>query len=301
MERYPLAHSMRVLKPLPFLYAFYDGRIDAKRIYSAEPNWLDDAAYSLGIASYALVDEEDALIYDTHISLDHAHKIRNFIEALGVKHIRVVLSHNHLDHIAGNEAFADCEIVAHRDTAAQMLAKRAKIETGALLGLPAISRLVLPTTTYEDEMPLKVGRIRAKLRHVNIHSSDGTMLEIHESATVVAGDALEDSITFVAEPHALDIHLRELERMWNWEAGHYLPCHGDPSILTGGGYSKGLIKATQQYIRTLKRCVTDPSLRTIGLGEFVAGPLRAGWITYYEPYEAVHRQNVDKVISALSS
>lgn len=26
--------------------------------------------------------------------------------------------------------------------------------------------------------------------------------------------------------------------------------------------------------------------------ELIAGPLQAGWITYYEPYEAVHRSNL---------
>ena len=301
MERYLLARTMRVLKPQPFLYAFYDGRENGKRIYSPQPNWLDDAAYGLGIASYALVDDEEALVYDTHISLDHAHKIRNFIEALGVKRIRVVLSHGHLDHIAGNEAFADCEIIAHAETLLQLKAKRPAIETGVLSGPPAISKLILPTTTYHDEMRLRVGRIQVDLRHVNIHSSDGTMLVLGDFATVLAGDALEDSVTFVAEPQGLDVHLRDLERMWNWDVAHFLPCHGDPAIIAAGGYRKGLIKATQQYIRTLKRCTAEPSLRTIGLKEFVAGPLRAGWITYYAPYEAVHRKNIDKVAHLLNT
>jgi hypothetical protein len=34
------------------------------------------------------------------------------------------------------------------------------------------------------------------------------------------------------------------------------------------------------------------------LKEFIAGPLTAGWVNYYEPYERVHQQNLARVIAA---
>lgn len=46
--------TMRILQPYPDIYAYYDGRMN-KRLYSPEPNWLDDGAYTLGTASYAIV------------------------------------------------------------------------------------------------------------------------------------------------------------------------------------------------------------------------------------------------------
>ena len=42
--------------------------------------------------------------------------IRATVEKLGARRIRVALSHGHLDHIAGNAVFGDCEIIAHRLT-----------------------------------------------------------------------------------------------------------------------------------------------------------------------------------------
>jgi cyclase len=300
MDRYVLARTMRVLKPLPFLYAFYDGR-EGKRLMSDEPNWVDDGAYVLGIASYALVDEDDAIVYDTHITLDHAHKIRNFLEAMGVKRIRVVLSHSHLDHIAGNEAFADCEIIANSRTLALLKAKRTAIETARQNGPPAISRVVFPTTTFEDTLALKVGRLDLELRHVDIHSSDGTMLILNDLGTMLAGDALEDTVTYIAEPHNLDRHLKDLDRMWTWEVSRILPNHGDPSVIAQGGYRKNFIRATQQYIRTIRRCGEDEELKLLDLQSFAAGPLRAGWISYFEPYERIHRQNVERVVAAMAN
>src|SRR5690606_35849105 len=135
---------------------------------SDERNWLDDGAYSLGIASYAIVSGDEAVVYDTHMSLDHARAIRAHLEGLGVRRIRVVLSHWHTDHIAGNEVFSDCEIIANRLTRDAMTANRERLATGA----PPIAPLVMPTTVFEDELDLMVGSIPLLLRRFDIHSVD---------------------------------------------------------------------------------------------------------------------------------
>ena len=108
--------TLRILEPAANILAFYDGRIPNNRLFSQAWNWLDDAAYSLGVASYVVFDGCDALVYDTNISIDHAKVIRKEIEGRGITRIRVVLSHHHRDHVAGTEAFADCEILASRKT-----------------------------------------------------------------------------------------------------------------------------------------------------------------------------------------
>ena len=77
-----LVEHLRVFRPYSFVYCFYDGRIPNVRLHSEDENWLDDGGYSLGTASYAIVDGDDALIYDTHLTRAHARKIREFIEAL---------------------------------------------------------------------------------------------------------------------------------------------------------------------------------------------------------------------------
>ncbi|CAN5312026.1 MBL fold metallo-hydrolase [soil metagenome] len=295
----PVQH-LRIIKPAPFIYCFYDGRIAGVRLHADTENWLDDGGYSLGTASYALVDEDDALIYDTHLTTAHAMKIRKFIEALGVKRIRVVVSHHHLDHIAGNAVFADCEMISHTLTLAHLTRDKAVIEAGRKSGPPAITPLVLPTRTYEGDLQLDVGRLSIHLRHANIHSDDETLLHVGDLGILLAGDTLEDTVTYVAEPKSLDIHLRELDRLWGFEISRILPNHGSPDIIRGGGYQKTFIRATQQYIRGLLRCVGEPDLREADLKSFIAGPLQAGWVTYFEPYEAVHRQNVRETVAAQS-
>ena len=73
---------LRVLRPYPHIYAFYDGRVAGHR-FAEGPNWVDDGAISLGIASYAIVDGDEALIYDTHVSVEHHRPRSQTLETKG--------------------------------------------------------------------------------------------------------------------------------------------------------------------------------------------------------------------------
>ncbi len=287
---------LRILQPAPDVYAFYDGRVENQR-FADHPNWVDDGALSLGIASYALVSGDEALVYDTHVSLDHAALIRFTLQAKGVKRFTVVLSHWHLDHVAGTGVFADCAIIANRRTAAHLERQKADIEAGTLEGPPAISPLVLPTILFEGEMTLVIGRHEVRLIELNIHSDDATVLWLPETRLLFAGDTLEDTVTYVGEPQHFAQHLVDLERLRSLHPAAILPNHGAPEMIAGGGYQNTLIDATAAYIKGLLRCVEEPRLRSQGLREFIAPELEAGWVHYFEPYEAVHERNVATTLS----
>lgn len=288
---------LRVFHPAPNIFAFYDGRVEGYR-YAESENWVDDGALFLGIASYAIVDDEEALVYDTHISEEYGAFIRKTLEDSGVKKITVVLSHWHLDHVAGTAAFADCPIIANQRTADHLAMKKAAIENGTNSGPPAINPLILPTQTFEGGTHLQVGGLHIDLIEANIHSDDATVLWLGSERILLAGDTMEDTVTYVGEPENFDIHLKDLDRLWALNPERIFPNHGDPEIVALGGYEKTLVRATQQYIRMLKRCVHEPELRGKSLRDIINGPLEAGWINLFEPYEAIHRQNVDVVLAA---
>ena len=117
-----------------------------------------------------------------------------------MRRIVVVLSHWHLDHVAGTAAFADCEIVASRLTGERLARQRSAIEGGTLEGPPAISPLILPSTVFDGRTELAVGKLRADLVQFDIHSADGTALHIPGEGLLLAGDMLEDTATYVSEP-----------------------------------------------------------------------------------------------------
>ena len=44
------------------------------------------------------------------------------------------------------------------------------------------------------------------------------------------------------------------------------------------------------------RCRSDADLRARPLRELIAGPLEMGWVNYFEPYEEIHAQNLQRVV-----
>jgi cyclase len=287
----------RILRPAEGILAFYDGRVDGHR-FAPAPNWIDEGAISLGIASYAVIDGDEALVYDTHVSVEHGRLIRATLETEGVRRIAVLLSHWHLDHVAGTAAFSDCEVIATARTAALLERKRSAIEAGELEGPPAIAPLAMPTRTFEGQLDFAIGETRLKLIQVDIHSDDAAVVWNPLTRVLLAGDTLEDTVTYVDEPRGFPVHLRDLDRLLSLDPVRILPNHGDPETIAGGGYGPGLIRATQDYIRFLQRSRKEPELREMPLREVVGAALEAGDLHYFEPYEAVHHQNLEKVLAA---
>jgi glyoxylase-like metal-dependent hydrolase (beta-lactamase superfamily II) len=286
----------RVFEPSPGVVAFYDGRVPGYR-FAAGPNWVDEGALGLGIASYAIVDGDGALVYDTGVSVEHGSFIREELRRGGAGRFTVVLSHWHLDHVAGTDAFRGSEVIANERTAEHLREKQAKIEAGTLEGPPAIAPLVLPTRTFAGTGSVEVGAIRVELIEANVHSDDATVLWLADRKLLLCGDTMEDTVTYVDEPGDFDVHLRDLERLRKLAPERILPAHGDPGRIAGGGYPAEFNDATRSYIRVLQRMAAEPELRDVPLRELIADSLDAGRLVWFGAYEAVHRQNVATVLS----
>ncbi len=293
----PLGSTMRVLEPSPGVLGFYDGRIPGLRAYSDAPNWLDDGAFALGICTYAVVDGDEALVFDTHISLGHAERIRRALEMRGVRHIRVALSHWHDDHVAGNAVFEDCDIIANHLTAQRLEQNREAMAQAD----PPISPLVMPNRLFEASLRLTLGSRTVELHQMDIHSEDGTVLLLPDAGLLLAGDTLEDPITYVAEPGRLSAHLAGLDRLAALPFSRILPDHGDFAVIAAGGYGRALVEATRRYLRGLLDAVTDQALAALPLSVWIAADVEAGAIRRFAPYEAVHRRNLEAVLKQAAS
>ncbi len=291
-----LTQHLRVIEPYPGILAFYDGRVPGQR-FAPEDNWIDDGALSLGVASYAVVSGDAALVYDSHVSVPHGAKVREALVARGVRRLTVVLSHWHLDHVAGTAAFPGAEIVANRKTLAHLTQARAGIEDGTFHGLPAICPLILPDRVFSGELRLTVGTRQVTLIECNIHSDDATVLWLPEERLLLAGDTVEDTVTYVGAPEDFADHLRDLDRLAGLHPVAVLPNHGDPEVIARGGYGPGIMAAMQRYIRWLQRLAQEPQLAATPLRDIIARDLTAGILHYFAPYEAVHQQNVARCLA----
>lgn len=280
-----LTRHLRILAPAPGVFAYYDGRIAGVRLHAPRKNWLDDGAFTLGIASYAIVGGGEAIVFDSHISPDHAKAVRDHLDGLGVRRFTLVLSHWHDDHIAGNAVFADGPIVAHRLTRDALVAHRDELESGD----PPIQPLILPTETFADRLILTVGGRTVEALHFDIHSADGVVLRLADAGLVLAGDVVEDTVTYISEPERTATHIAELGRLAALPFSRLLPAHGDPGRIAAGGYNGGLIAANRDYLR---RLLAGEGRDGAPLSAFAADDIAAGRIGYFAPYEEVHRANV---------
>ena len=285
-----LAH-FRVLEPHPGVLAFYDGRVAGHR-FAEGANWVDDGALSLGVASYVLINGDQAIVYDTHVSIPHAQVIRDRLTARGVVKITVVLSHWHLDHIAGTQVFADCPVIANARTMAHLTRHRAAIEDGTLHGLPAIAPLILPTQVFEGAMTLTLGDEIVHLIEANIHSDDATVIWLPARGVLLAGDTVEDCVTYVGAPQDFDVHQRDLARLAALAPKWVLPAHGDPEVIAAGGDGVEIFAAMARYVAALQGLMADPSAPVPPMRDIIAADLAAGNLVYFEPYERIHQQNV---------
>ena len=290
-----ITQHLRILEPHPGILAFYDGRVAGQR-FAAGDNWVDDGALSLGIASYAVISGDETLVYDSHVSLPHAHAIIAALRVRGVRKMRVVLSHWHLDHVAGTAAFAGCEVIANRRTAAHLRQHQVGIEDGSYHGLPVICPLILPDQTFGGQMRLRVGARPVTLIEANIHSDDATVMWLPEEGILIAGDTVEDTVTYVGAPQDFALHLAELDRLAALRPAWVLPCHGDPQVIAAGGYGAGLLAATAHYIRWLQRLQGEPGLASTPLDQVIARDLADGTLHWFAPYGRVHLQNIRRCL-----
>jgi glyoxylase-like metal-dependent hydrolase (beta-lactamase superfamily II) len=287
--------SRQVIEINDHLTAFYDGRDPDLKRYSTEWNWVDDGAMKLGVATYAIHKGDQALVYDTFTSVDQARWARDHLKKKGVKRFVVVLSHWHPDHVGGNAVYQDSAIIAS-DVGRNTLARLKKdLEEGKAFGPPGIKPLILPNIGYRDRMDLYVGDIKVELHNLNIHSPDSTVIVIPSDKILLAGDTLEDSVTFMVEIADLPEHVRNLRNLKFLKFDRIYPNHGDPKVIASGGYKRTFIDATTGYITRMVLRSQDRNYLNSPLENYIGESVKKGWISLYEPYREVHADNLKAV------
>lgn len=290
-------HEAKIIQINDHVLGFYYGRgLTGKSGYeSISDNWLNKGAWDLGIASYVIYHGASALVFDSSTSPECGAWIRNYLnEQLGIKNIKIVLSHWHLDHIAGLSAFKDCQIYALESTAALIEQNRETIEKGNLWGSPGIP-VVMPTHTFSSDLEMEIGGIAIQFRHYQIHSQDGLAMMIRGDNILFAGDMLEDPISYIVEPENMLTHSKELTRLQQLEIDRIFPAHGNFTRIAEGGYGKSLIEANIEYNLNMIACASDDDYLSQPVENMIPKALRQGAVMIWENYRSVHQDNLHRV------
>lgn len=290
--------NIRVFRINDHLLAFYDGRPAEAAVKSGDDNWADFGANNVGVATYVIYRGDRALVYDTFPSVAQGKWVRDYLANVGIRHFMVVNSHWHLDHVGGNAVYADSNLIATEKTRQRLLANKAAIEAGTAWGPPAIAPLVIPDVAITADTLVFVGDIRIELRPVQIHSADGLVIYLRADRLLLAGDTLEDTVTFISEPELIPDQYRNLLVMKQWGFDRILPNHGNPDVIARGGYPPALIDVTRTYLRRIVEHAHDADFLGQLLDSYIADPVRNGTISVWWAYRDAHRANLAKVAKA---
>ena len=276
---------------------FYVGRglTAPSPVASIKGNWVDGGAWDLGAINYAVYKGDRAIVYDTSTLPQLGQWERSYLaKTKGIKHFTVVLSHWHLDHIAGNPSYADSDIISLDTSREYMVENKAAIEAGKLWGPPAM-KVVLPNVTVKDSLDLYLGGLKVEFRRFNIHSKDGFVMYVPSDKALYVGDTLEDTVTYMVEPGDIPTHIAELKRM-RWMAFTKIyPNHGDPDVIKHGGYTKTFVDAVAEYDVNMVKKAHDPGYLTMPIEEFIPKALAKHAVSVFEPYRVVHTNNLKLV------
>jgi glyoxylase-like metal-dependent hydrolase (beta-lactamase superfamily II) len=289
---------MRVFQINDHLLCFYDGRPAQSTAAPGDHNWADFGAMNVGVATYAVHRGDRALVYDTYPSPQQARWVRDYMENIGIRHFTVVNSHWHLDHVGGNAVYADVDLIATDKTLRRLTAKKARIEAGTEWGPPPIAPLVIPNIGITADTTYMVDDVTVELRPVNIHSEDGLVLYLPTERILLAGDTLEDTVTFIVEPEHLGVQYRNLQKLQQWEIHRIHPNHGDPAVIANGGYGTTLIDATLDYLRRIVARAHDADFLTGSLDDYVHDSVSKGWVSPWWAYQGAHEKNLSVVAEA---
>lgn len=290
--------NMRVFRLNDHVLCFYDGRPAQNTVTPGDNNWADFGANNVGVATYVIYRGDQALVYDTFPSVRQAKWVRDYLEKAGIHHFVVVNSHWHLDHVGGNAVYADSDQIATEKTRQKLIAHKPAIEAGTEEGPPAIAPLLVPGIGLTADTWVTIGDVRIALRPVEIHSADGLVIWLPDDHLLLAGDTLEDTVTFVAEPDRIPDQVRNLAAMRQWDFDRIYPNHGNPDVIAHGGYSKALIDVTRDYLRALVNHAHDADFLRQPIDGYVADPVRQGTISLWWAYREAHESNLSKVAKA---
>jgi len=291
--------NMRVFQINDHLISFYAGRPAQAPHPSGTSNWADYGALDVGVSTYVIHRGDHALVYDTFPSAEAARWVRDYLTKAGIKHFTLVNSHWHLDHVGGNAVYADADRIATDETIRLLTAKRAAIEAGTEWGPPAIEPLVVPNIGITADTRYYVGDIRVELRPVKIHSDDGLVIYLPTDRILLAGDTLEDTVTFIAEPEHVVEHYNNMRKLKQWNIDRIFPNHGNPDVISNGGYRTTLIDATLDYLRKVILRSHEPNYTSGTLEEYVDDAVKKGWVSIWWAYQQPHKDNLTKVSQAL--
>jgi cyclase len=251
----------------------------------------------LGGGTYAIYKGDSAIIVDTMDLPGQGAWVKNHLQTqYAIKNFMVVNTHWHLDHIAGNQVYANCSIIGHTDTRTIISANKEAIEAGTLWGgFPAFAAIP-PNITFTGRMDLWLDNLKVELHEFKIHCAGHLSVILPDDKILLAADMLEDPIwIFQFDFASPEIQLAEFDRMRAMDIDRIYANHCNLDTVKAGGYDKRFIKNNADYLKKMIADVENPGFCAHKAQVYIGDALAAGELTWWEPYSEIHARNIDTI------
>ena len=213
---------------------------------------------AVGSNAAVIINEDDVLLVDSHISPAAASALLSELTAITEKPVRyVVNTHFHFDHAHGNQIYpAEVEVIGHEFTR-EMIANGESIGRTyqgfqeAMAGQPGYVEgqegLVPtpPTTTLSERMTLHRGGREIRLLFFGRgHTGGDVVVHLPHERALITGDLLLPGVPFMGDGFPED-WVDTLEELKALPVDVVIPGHGSPFS------DLGRIDALQSYLRDL--------------------------------------------------
>jgi cyclase len=208
-------------------------------------------------ANSGLINVGERVVVDTQSDLPHARQmIELFSEVWTAMPRYVVLTHEDIDHVAGNQLFPDAEVIAHRTMPDRMkqaadpaesqklthavhhLTTRAVLRAahhGVLAAAKQLDEnfdfdgieLVLPTTLFDDRYVLDLDGTEVHLIYVGpAHQVGDVIVHVPSEGVLFAGDLLFNQSTPMGWVGSYQAFSDALDRIIDLDPATIVPGHG---------------------------------------------------------------------------
>jgi len=155
---------------------------------------VTDAGKAGGNAGFVVGDGSIAVI-DTFEDPGAARELLAAIRKISTLPIRFVINtHYHLDHVNGNDVFANAGavVVAHRNVRAWMRTENLKWWGDAIKpgDKARVQSLKLPDIVYDDRIDLYLGKRLLEVRFLQGHTGGDSVVHVPDARVVFCGDLL---------------------------------------------------------------------------------------------------------------
>ena len=245
-----------------------------KIIQVSEKVWAHTAGETKGNVAWVNLGDFLVMVDSGMDPLTIAQIKKKAEEMTNLKFKYLVLTHSHSDHILGNQAFKDCEIIATESTCEQIKESKERWTKKQIEQFVAQRpefkekwkdlEIVLPTKTFEKEYIIKAQN-SGKTIHIvetNGHTKGSAFVFVPEDKIIIAGDLIfAETYPYGADPSS-NIYewIRALDKITDYQPRKIVPGHGPVTVLAEVDLQRSYL---QELVEFLEKHVNTHSLNEI--------------------------------------